>query len=182
MMFAMLADASPISIRQLGPADLSWAEGLIDRRLGGRLQARRGELIDVLDAPGLEAQRAGEPIGLLTYRETEKEGCELVCIASETGGGGAGTALVEALRDRIRAGTTIWVVTTNDNLDAFRFYQRRGFVLRTVRLGAVDRARRELKPSIPEIGAYGIPIRDELELELRVRSEQRSWIRSSTSS
>jgi ribosomal protein S18 acetylase RimI-like enzyme len=169
MMCAMLAGSSPISVRQLDPADLSWAEGLIDRRLGGRLQARRGELIDVLDLPGLEAQRGGKPIGLLTYRETEKEGCELVCIASETDGRGAGTALMEALRDRIPAGTTIWVVTTNDNLVAFRFYQRRGFILRTVRVGAVERARRQLKPSIPEIGAHGIPIRDELELELRGR-------------
>ncbi|MDP9296590.1 MAG: GNAT family N-acetyltransferase [Actinomycetota bacterium] len=167
---AMSADSSPTSVRQLQPVDLSWAEALIDRRLGGRLQARRGELIDVLDLPGLAAERRGEPIGLLTYRETEKEGCELVCIAAETEGQGAGTALVKALRDRVPAGTTIWVVTTNDNLDAFGFYQRRGFILRAVRPRAVERARRELKPSIPEIGANGIPIRDELELELTVRA------------
>jgi ribosomal protein S18 acetylase RimI-like enzyme len=174
MMWPVCADASAISVLQLEPADLSWAERLIARRLGGRLQARREELIDVLDVPGLVARRAREPLGLLTYNETEREGYELACIACVADGLGAGTALVEALRDRISIGTTLWVVTTNDNLDALRFYQRRGFRLRAVRPGAVDRARRDLKPSIPEIGAHGILIRDELELELRVWSERRS--------
>ena len=60
-----------------------------------------------------------------------------------------------------------WVITINDNLDALRFYQRRGMRLVAVRPGAVDEARR-LKPSIPVIGAQGIPIHDELELELRL--------------
>jgi hypothetical protein len=56
------------------------------------------------------------------------------------------------------------VVTTNDNVDALRFYQRRGFQLASVRCGAVDEARRTLKPLIPVTGNYGIPLRDELEL------------------
>jgi hypothetical protein len=59
----------------------------------------------------------------------------------------------------------LWLVTTNDNLDALRFYQRRGFRITEVRLGAVDEARRTLKPGIPAIGASGIPIRDEIVLE-----------------
>jgi hypothetical protein len=57
-------------------------------------------------------------------------------------------------------------VTTNDNVDALRFYQRRGFRLARVRPGAVDESRRVLKPEIPTVGAYGIPLRDELELEM----------------
>jgi hypothetical protein len=161
-----------MSVGPLEPRDLSWAEALIARRLGARLQARRDELIDVLDLPGLVAKRDRQPLGLLTYHETEQEGCELACLVSEADGGGAGTALVEALRHRIPVGTTIWVVTTNDNLESLRFYQRRGFRLRAVRPGAVDRARRELKPSIPEFGAHGIAIRDELELELRVTEKR----------
>jgi acetolactate synthase regulatory subunit len=59
-------------------------------------------------------------------------------------------------------------VTTNDNVDALRFYQRRGFRLDTLRAGAVDEARRGLKPLIPESGRYAIPLRDELELVLDV--------------
>ena len=59
----------------------------------------------------------------------------------------------------------IWLVTTNDNVDALRFYQRLGFRLRALRAGAVDDARRDLKPSIP-VEHDGIAIRDELELVL----------------
>ena len=57
-----------------------------------------------------------------------------------------------------------WLVTTNDNLDALGFYQRRGWHLSALSSGAVDEARREIKPSIGEIAANGIAIRDELEL------------------
>jgi hypothetical protein len=63
------------------------------------------------------------------------------------------------------SGRRVWLVTTNDNLDAPRFYQRRGFVISEFRRGALDNARRTLKPQIASVGDYGIPIRDELELE-----------------
>ncbi len=56
------------------------------------------------------------------------------------------------------------VVTTNDNVDALRFYQKRGFVLCELRRDAITAGRR-LKPTIPWLGTYGIPLRDELELE-----------------
>ena len=59
------------------------------------------------------------------------------------------------------------LTTTNDNVDALRFYQRHGFRLVELRPGAVDAARR-LKPEIPATGAHGIPLRDELELERMV--------------
>ena len=58
------------------------------------------------------------------------------------------------------------MVTTNDNVDALRFYQRRGFRLVGLRAGGVDQSRAALKPEIPLAGSYGIPLRDELELEL----------------
>jgi hypothetical protein len=61
----------------------------------------------------------------------------------------------------------IRLTTTNDNLDAIRFYQRRGLRLVALRPGAVDRARLE-KPEIPRVGDYGIPLRDEIDLARRV--------------
>jgi len=57
----------------------------------------------------------------------------------------------------------LWVTTTNDNLSALAFYQKRGFHLRHLRPGAVDETRR-IKPSIPPVAGNGIPIRDEIEL------------------
>jgi len=82
-------------------------------------------------------------------------------------GVGAGTALIEAVGQlaRQQGCTRLWVITTNDNVDALRFYQRRGFCLVAVHRGAVDRSRARLKPEIPAVGAYGIPLRDEIELE-----------------
>jgi ribosomal protein S18 acetylase RimI-like enzyme len=78
-----------------------------------------------------------------------------------------GTALVEyAAREAGRRGCTrLWCTTTNDNLDALRFYQRRGFRLLALRPGAVDRARRAVKPQITAVGAYGIPLRDEIDVQ-----------------
>jgi hypothetical protein len=77
--------------------------------------------------------------------------------------------LIEALVSKLRGEMVVVlrVTTTNDNLNALRFYQRRGFRLAQVRPGAVDKAR-FIKPSISRIGEYGIPIRDEIELEYQV--------------
>jgi ribosomal protein S18 acetylase RimI-like enzyme len=133
------------------------------------MQARRGELIDVLALQGFVAELAGGRAGVLTYR-IDDEACELAALVALESGRGIGSALVDAIRaEATTAGwDRIWVVTTNDNLRALRFYQRRGFVLCVLRPGAVDEARRTLKPSIGTVGGGGIPIRDELELELRL--------------
>ncbi|MDQ2965567.1 MAG: GNAT family N-acetyltransferase [Chloroflexota bacterium] len=153
-----------LAVRDLQATDVLRAVVLLDEGLGGRLQARRGELIDVLDRPALVAQEDGALVGLLTYDPQPAE-CELVAIVATVRGLGIGSALVGALRERV-PDRPIWLVTTNDNLDALRFYQRRGFRLRVLRAGAVDEARRTIKPAIAEIGDHGIPLRDELELLL----------------
>ena len=143
--------------------DVEWAEQLLDASFAGRMQARRGQLIDVLALPGFIAERAVERVGLLTYDSQDE--CELAVLIATERGVGIGTALVDALRNRA-GDRPIWVVTTNDNLDALAFYQRQGFRLRALRAGAVDSARRTLKPSIGFVAENGIPIRDELELVL----------------
>jgi GNAT superfamily N-acetyltransferase len=81
---------------------------------------------------------------------------------------GVGSALLAAVQDIARAAgcRCLWVVTTNDNVEGLRSYQRRGFRLALLRPGAVDRSRELLKPEIPTSGAYGIPLRDKLELEM----------------
>jgi ribosomal protein S18 acetylase RimI-like enzyme len=151
-------------VRELTEADLPWAEELVAAAFAGRMQARRGELADVLDLPGFVVERDDEPVGLLTYRWHD-DGCELASIVVREEQRGAGTELVEELVREVGGRARIWLVTSNDNLDALRFYQRRGFRLAELRPGAIDEARRTLKPQISKIGAYGIPIRDELELE-----------------
>jgi GNAT superfamily N-acetyltransferase len=115
----------------------------------------------------LVAVDGAEPAGLLTYILCE-DACEVLTLHAASQWQGAGSALLHAVAGLARdAGCSrLWLVTTNDNVDALRFYQRRGFHLRALRPGAVDAARRDGKPEIPWIGDHGIPLRDELELEL----------------
>jgi ribosomal protein S18 acetylase RimI-like enzyme len=151
-----------VNVRALDPADLAWAETFLDEEMGGRHQARLGELIDVLALPGLVVEDDGEPVGLLTYRRADGE-CEIAIIAAASRQRGVGTALIQSLCDVVDE--PVWLVTTNDNIDALRFYQRRGFRLRALHVGGVDAAR-QLKPQIGVVGEYDIPRRDELELWL----------------
>jgi len=82
---------------------------------------------------------------------------------------GVGTAMLAALVGKMEGigVQEIWVTTTNDNLDALRFYQRRGFRLEAMRRDAAMAAR-ALKSAIPAVGAHGIPIRDELDLRVEL--------------
>ena len=98
--------------------------GIIGADFGGRLQARLGAVLDALACPGIVAELHGEPVGLTTYREDGSE-VEIVYLEAVVKQVGVGTRLVEAVAERTGA-ARLWLVTTNDNLDALRFYQRRG--------------------------------------------------------
>src|SRR5690606_12383926 len=55
-----------LTIRGLDPeADLDVAVALLDAELGGRLQARRGELVDALEGPALVAVLDARIIGVV---------------------------------------------------------------------------------------------------------------------
>jgi GNAT superfamily N-acetyltransferase len=129
--------------------------------------ARRGELVDASACPAFLAWSGDELVGVATYVVAEAD-CELLTLHATTQFGGIGTALVAAVKDAATGAgcTRLWVATTNDNVDALRFYQRRGFRLARLRPGAVDESRRLLKPEIPIVGDHGIELRDELELEM----------------
>jgi len=152
-------------IREYREADRSWAETHMEEEWGGAFQARRDELLDVLALPGFVAEEDDRRLGLLTYRLDGDE-CEVAFVSVFERRRGIGTMLVNALVEAAAGCRRIWVVTTNDNLDALGFYQRRGFRLVELRPGAVDRARETLKPRIGRVGEHGIPLRDELELAL----------------
>lgn len=126
-----------------------------------------GERIHPADLPGFAALRADRIVGHASYRIVA-DACEVTSIAADPPRRGTGSRLMDAVLAAAQTAgcTRVWLTTTNDNLDALRFYQRRGFRLEALRPGAVDRARAELKPELPEIGAHGIPMRDELDLVL----------------
>ena len=126
----------------------------------------RGRLHDADQLPGFIALMDGERVGLATYRIHSDE-CEIVTLNSLREGIGIGTALIEAVRSVAISNKCrrVWLITTNDNLQALRFYQRRGFSIVAVHRNALEQSRK-LKPEIPLIGLDGIPLRDELELEM----------------
>ena len=119
-----------------------------------------------MDHPALLAWAGDRLVGAATY-VVEQRACELLTLHAESRFSGTGSALLTALIDIARQADCrrLWVVTTNDNVDALRFYQRRGFRLVQLRPGAVDESR-SLEPEIPHVGAHGIDLRDELELEM----------------
>jgi GNAT superfamily N-acetyltransferase len=128
-----------------------------------------GRRHDLAELPAFVALLDGDPAGIATYR-IEGDECELVTLDAFAERRGVGSALLEDVASlaRRRRCRRLWLITTNDNLNALRFYQRRGLRLVAVRPGAVVEARK-LKPEIPTMGAEGIPIRDEIELELALR-------------
>jgi GNAT superfamily N-acetyltransferase len=148
-------------VRGRTPEDQDWIEGLLHDRWSSTTVIAHGTTFDAANLPGLVA---GEREGLVTY-VIDGTRAELVTLDAVTPRRGTGTALVEALVEQLKlAGVRqLSVTTTNDNLDALRFYQRRGFRLAALRVGAMD-ATRQSKPQIPGVGAHGIPLRDEIEL------------------
>jgi len=160
-----------VKVRDKEPDDQAWIEKILHQRWGGLRVIVHGE---IFEAHRLPALIAGEQEGLATFRieqTSQITAAELMTLDAVTANQGVGTALIEALISRLRSETirVLRVTTTNDNLNALRFYQRRGFRMVEVRPGAVDKAR-FIKPSISLIGEYGIPIHDEIELERQVRS------------
>ncbi|HXV58683.1 MAG TPA: GNAT family N-acetyltransferase [Gaiellaceae bacterium] len=158
-----------LEVRPLAEDERDWALEVQTASWGEPVVARRGELVDTRELSALAAVEDGRPIGLATYAVRGEE-CELVTLRSLVEGRGAGRALLEAVRDLAAAAgcRRLWLVTTNDSTRALALYQRFGFDLCAFRPHAVTQARRALKPTIPERGADGIPIRHELELELEL--------------
>ncbi|QGN50124.1 GNAT family N-acetyltransferase [Micromonospora sp. WMMC415] len=158
-----------IIIRPAGAGDRSAVDALHEREWGGPYVVAHDTRYDLRTLPTLVAvDGAGTVVGALAHHG-DGDGLEVVSVVAAMPGGGVGTALVAAATEVARAEgrARLWLVTTNDNLRALRFYQRRGLRLVRVDAGAVDRARR-LKPTIPEVGEDGIPLHDELVLELRL--------------
>ncbi|MEV5689817.1 GNAT family N-acetyltransferase [Micromonospora globbae] len=154
------------TVREAGSDDRAAVDALHEREWGGPYVVAHDVRYDLRTLPTLVAvDGAGAVVGALAHHR-EADGLEVVSVVAAVPGGGVGTALLDAAAATARAAglARLWLITTNDNLRALRFYQRRGLRLVGVDRGAVDRARR-LKPEIPLVGEDGIPLHDELILE-----------------
>ena len=154
-----------LHVRHAEAADRERVAAFLAARNAGQV-ARLGELLDAAEHPALVADDESGLAGVLTY-VLDGEACEILTLHAARAWQGAGTALIQAAERvaRDRGCRRLWLLTTNDNVDALRFYQRRGFRLAELHCGGVDRCRDALKPEIPRAGAHGIPLHDELVLD-----------------
>lgn len=168
-----------ITYRHATDADASAVTRSLAAAWGGTpVVVGRGILFDLTEWPALiavrsepaggadDAQQDGTILGVLTYELTDDE-MYVISIHADSQHQGIGSGLMEAAVALANGRKRIWLTTTNDNLDAIRFYQRRGFRIIDVRPDAVT-ASREMKPTIPLVGSYGIEMRDEIDLERRL--------------
>ncbi len=158
-----------INIRKLTDSDRAFVKSVMVEHWRGEFLYIEGEKVFPNTLEGFVSEGPdGQQQGLLTYRVLPAH-CEIVSLNAFEKVSGIGTRLVETLimECKSRRSSIIHLMTTNDNLNAIRFYQRRGFRIIKVNVGAIDEARK-IKPSIPLIGNFGIAIHDEIVMEREV--------------
>lgn len=154
-----------IQIRKINTSDLEWIRNLFIAEWAGDFIIGAGKIHRPENLEGFIAEENGEKVGLITF-DVRNNKMELVSINSLKPGKGIGTMLInEAMKTaKERKIKKIFLVTTNDNLTALKFYQKKGFRLVKIHPDAITEARK-IKPQIPETGEDGIPIKDAIELE-----------------
>ena len=158
-------------VRPLVRSDRDRVRAFVIQRWGAEIVVAHRVIYRPHELPGFVACEGDVIVGLLTLHVVGNS-CEVVSFDSLQPGKGIGTALLNAVIAYARQAncTRLWLITTNDNLNALRFYQKRGMVLVTIHRNALTRSR-QLKPQIPLIGNDGIPLRDEIELEMTLEPE-----------
>jgi ribosomal protein S18 acetylase RimI-like enzyme len=154
-----------ITIHRITAADLPRLRQFWKEQWDGDFVVAHGTIFHPENVSGFIALDDNEWIGLITYTFLETD-CEIVSVDSLQENQGIGTSLVEKVVEESRANQCrrVHLTTTNDNLRALGFYQKRGFKLSALRADALEETRK-LKPGIPLTAGNGIPIRDEIDLE-----------------
>lgn len=126
----------------------------------------RGKIIDMTKVEGFFYREENLIIGLITfivYGDT----LEIVSLDSLKENQGIGSALVKTVleeAEKLKCKRVV-LITTNDNINALRFWQKRGFDMINLFHDAMDISRK-LKPEIPLVGENNIPLRHEIEFEI----------------
>jgi N-acetylglutamate synthase-like GNAT family acetyltransferase len=156
------------TLRRLTQDDLPRLRQFWIDHWGGEEMISRGKIHRPEQLEGFVVEDESEWIGLLTFFIESGE-FEVTSLDSLRESHGIGSKLMYKAMEEARARNCkrLFLITTNDNLRALGFYQKRGFEIVTVYRGAVNETRK-IKPGIPLIGMNGIPLRDEIELEMKL--------------
>lgn len=152
-------------IREIEAKDKDWLKSLLKAQFGSERIVLRGKVVNAFDFPGFIAELDFKNVGVVLYEILSKN-LEIITLVSIRPKQGVGTALIEKLKtEAVKLNKKIIkVITTNDNTQALRFYQKRGFDIIKFYPNSLAKLR-VLKPELPESGNDGIPIRDEIELQ-----------------
>jgi GNAT superfamily N-acetyltransferase len=160
----------PFMSQPLTDDDRSAVKCFIERHWHDALLCIKGRVYHPHLTEGFLIRQEGDISGLVTYCS---DGDDILLLTQNSleRGAGIGTSLVLKVIDvaRQRGARRVWLTTSNANLDALGFYQRLGFRIVAVYRDGLDHARRSSKPSIPEFAPNGLPIHDEIELELQLK-------------
>jgi GNAT superfamily N-acetyltransferase len=152
-----------VLIRPLEDGDRAWVSELIAQEWGLPVVSISGHYDPGL-LPGLIAERDGYRLGVLTYRHGS-DGCEVVVLFSRVESQGVGRALMERARlVAAETGDRLWLITTNENIRAIRFYQQLGMDLVRLHRNFADVVAAHKIVPVPQEG--GIRFRHGLEFEL----------------
>lgn len=156
------------TIRKTGNKDSEFIERSLKEIWGSVKVVTRNKLYDASKLPGFIAEQEEQILGFITYR-TEGEEVEIITLNSFKERIGVGTSLIDAVTKEAVSGNVkrIWLITTNDNYPAVKFYQRRGFSVCNIHRDAIEQSRK-LKPEIPKFGISGLQIKDEIEMEMLI--------------
>jgi len=159
-----------IQIKPLTDEHQHWASNLLIKEWGSTESVSRGRLHHADKLPGFIALLDDKPAALATYN-IEGDQCELATLNSLKEKQGIGGRLIDEVKNEAVAKgcRRLWLITTNDNTYAFKFYQKFGFKVAGYHINAIEQSRK-LKPTIPCIGMDGIPIKDEIEFELMIEA------------
>jgi GNAT superfamily N-acetyltransferase len=155
-----------LQLRRITENDLPRLRQIWKKNWGDEYMVVRGVVYHPEHLEGFIAYNGRDCVGEITYTIADGD-CEVVTLDSESEGQGLGTRLINAVVEEAQKQNCrrVFLITTNDNLNALGFYQKRGFELVRINRGAVNESRK-IKPSIPLIGMNNIPLRDEIELEI----------------
>lgn len=155
-----------LKIRPANINDSKWLKELIEKDWGGLPLVIRGKKYYPDQLAGIVGEYDLSVAGFLFY-EIQDYDCEIIIFEVFDKFKGTGTLLLNKLKEIVKAKhcKRIYLMTTNDNLEALRFYQRRGFTICGIHIDSVQ-ASRKIKPTIGMVGDYGIPVRDEIDLQL----------------
>lgn len=171
-----------VTIKTITASDRCMVSRIVSENWGSSIIVTRGKVHDASALSGFIAELDGETAGMITYeiknsgcmggqlaQSTTGPECEIVCLGSFVENKGVGSSLIEEVVKVARESNChrVWLITTNDNTNAMRFYQKRGFTFAGLHIDAVAAAR-VIKPQIPLAGCDGIPIRDEIEFEIKL--------------